>query len=593
MTKHGRHKLPMLRFWPAAACVLIAMLAAGGVLSARAALAAGAAEVANGAKAADEHPLLAIMQSELDLSMQKLVGPDGTKPYFIQYEVTDEEEVSVSATLGSLTADSVGQSRQLDVDVRCGDYALDSTRQIRGGGYRGDFGGGGSNLPLNGDPLATRHALWLSTDEKFKAAVKRLAQVKANLKVKVEEEDKSDDFSREQPSVHIGDWVTQKYDHARFIERVKQLSRRFRTEPLIYGSTVTITGSTVNHLAVNSEGSRLQFGRGTWRIGVQASTIAEDGMELWQFKAFDAFSPEGLPDDAAVAKAVDEVIAEVLALRSAALVEPYTGPAILMNRASGVFFHEIFGHRIEGHRQKDVEEGQTFAKKIGQEVLPSFITIVDNPSRQRFGHVDLNGFFEFDDECVAAQPARIVENGVLKTFLMSRSPTRGFNKSNGHGRRQAGATVVSRQGNLTVESAKQVPFDKLRTMLIDECKKQDKPYGLLFADISGGYTMTGRYSPQAFKVEPILVYRVHADGRPDELVRGVDIVGTPLTCFSKILCTADDPDVFNGFCGAESGSVPVSAISPSILVEQIEVEKKQKAQDRPPILDAPIKLEGK
>jgi len=356
---------------------------------------------------------------------------------------------------------------------------------------------------------------------------------------------------------------------------------------------VSLSGGTTNRLAVNSEGSQLQFGRGMWRIGIQAATIADDGMELWQYRSLDAATPDGLPDDETVLKAVDQVIAQVLALRKAPLVDPYTGPAILMNRASGVFFHEIFGHRIEGHRQKDVEEGQTFAKKIGQGILPSFISIVDDPSQRRFQGLDLNGFYQFDDECVPGQPAHIVESGVLKTFLMSRSPTRGITKSNGHGRRQPGYQVVSRQGNLVVESGKQVPFDQLRAMLIAECKKQGKEYGLLFSDISGGFTMTGRYMPQAFKVVPILVYRIYADGRPDELVRGVDIVGTPLTCFSKVLCTGDDPAVFNGYCGAESGSVPVSAISPSILVEQIEIEKKQKAQDRPPILDAPIAEEKK
>ena len=546
--------------------------------------------------AADEHPLLAIMQSELQLSMEKLVGPDGTKPYFLQYAVTDEEEVRIGATLGSLTENEVDHSRLLDVDVRCGEYALDSTRQIRGQGPfgGGDFGGrGATNLPLNDDPLATRHALWLTTDGKFKAAVKRLAQVKANLKVKVEEEDKADDFSREAPSVHVGPWVKQSYARDTMVARVKKLSERFRGQPLIYSSSVTFSGGVTNRLAVNSEGSQLQFGRGAWRIGITASTIAEDGMELWQYKSFDAFTPEGLPGEEDVQNAVDQVIQDLLALRQAPIVEPYTGPAILMNRASGVFFHEIFGHRIEGHRQKDVEEGQTFAKKIGQEILPAFVTIVDDPTQSKFNRADLNGFYEFDDECVKAQPARIVENGVLKTFLLSRSPTRGFVKSNGHGRRQPGATVVTRQGNLTIESAKQVPFDQLRNMLIDECKKQGREFGLIFKDISGGFTMTERFMPQAFKVEPILVYRVYADGRPDELVRGVDIVGTPLTCFSKILCTGNDPDVFNGFCGAESGSVPVSAISPSILVEQIEVEKKQKAQDRPPILEAPIAGEKK
>jgi len=153
--------------------------------------------------------------------------------------------------------------------------------------------------------------------------------------------------------------------------------------------------------------------------------------------------------------------------------------------------------------------------------------------------------------------------------------------------------VVARQGNLFIRSTKTVPFAELREMLIAECKKQNREFGLIFTDISGGFTMTQVWMPQAFNVEPILVYRVYTDGRPDELVRGVDIVGTPLTCFSKILMTGDDPDVFNGMCGAESGSVPVSAVSPSILVEQIEIEKRRKAQDRPPILDAPIAVEAK
>jgi len=573
---NGRHRLPTRKLVSVALSV-VALLG-----------------LASGGRAADEHPLLAIMQSELELSMEKLVGPDGTKPYFLQYAVTDEQDVHISATLGALTYNQANHTRQLDVDVRCGDYTLDNTHQIRGGGYFGGYDrwGGYALLPLNDDPVATRHAIWLRTDEEFKSAVKRLAQVKANLKVKVEEEDPSDDFTREEPSVHVGPWVVQTCDREKLAERICAYSRRFRAHPLIYNSGVTLSGNVTNHLAVNSEGSKLQFGRGWWRIGVRASTIAEDGMELSQYTALDCHSPEGLPSDEEVFQAVDQVIADVLALREAPIVDPYTGPAILMNRASGVFFHEIFGHRIEGHRQKDVEEGQTFAKKVGQQILPTFLSVVDDPSRREFNGIELNGYYEFDDECVPGQPARIVEDGVLKTFLMSRSPTRGFNKSNGHGRRQPGSKVVARQGNLIVESTRRIPFEELRAMLIDECKQQGKEYGLIFKDISGGFTTTRRWGPQAFKVIPLVVYRVYADGRPDELVRGVDIVGTPLTSFSSILSTGDDEDIFNGVCGAESGSVPVSAISPSILVAQIEVEKKQKAQDRPPILAAPIESEN-
>lgn len=549
-----------------------------------------------GGAQANEHPLVNLMQNELDLSMKKLKSTEGTKPYFIQYSVVDIHVLSIGATLGAITSNQMDHRRMLGVDLRCGDYSLDNTHQIRGGrggrGRRAGFGGW-TNLPLNDDPIATRHAIWLETDDAFRTAVSRLSQVEANVRVKVEEEDNSDDFSREEPSVDIGAWKDFSVDREFFVDKVRNYSRAFRDHPLIYGSSVTVTGRLTNRLAVNSEGSKLQNAREWWRIGIQASTIAEDGMELSQYKSFDAHSPGGLPNDETVMAGVEEVIHDVLALRQAPIVEPYMGPAILMNRAAGVFFHEIFGHRIEGHRQKDVDEGQTFSKKIGKEVLPSFLSIVDDPSKTVFGKIELNGYYDYDDECVPGQPVRLVEDGILKTFLLSRSPTRGFTKSNGHGRCQVGMKPVSRQGNLTVESTRQVPFETLRDKLIEECKKQDKDYGLLFRDISGGFTTTGRRGPQAFKVLPIVVFRVYVDGRPDELVRGVDIVGTPLTCFSKILCTADDPDVFNGVCGAESGSVPVSAIAPSILVEQIEIEKKQKAQDRPPILDAPIASEKK
>jgi predicted Zn-dependent protease len=311
-------------------------------------------------------------------------------------------------------------------------------------------------------------------------------------------------------------------------------------------------------------------------------------MDLSQSFLFNACSEEKLPSEEDLTRKFQEVIDRILALREAPLVEPYEGPAILLNRASGVFFHEIFGHRIEGHRQKDVEEGQTFAKKVGEQVLPDFISVRDDPTTAVFGDEDLRGHYRYDDEGVPSSDVHLIEKGVLKTFLMSRSPVKGFPKSNGHGRRQPGRKVVARQGNLIVESDKAVTFEKLRELLREECKKQDKEYGFLFEDITGGFTGTGRRGPQVFKVLPVVVYRVYADGRPDELVRGVDIVGTPLASFSKIICTGDDPAVFNGTCGAESGAVPVSAISPSILVSQIEIEKRRRQQDKPPILPAPI-----
>jgi predicted Zn-dependent protease len=318
-----------------------------------------------------------------------------------------------------------------------------------------------------------------------------------------------------------------------------------------------------------------------------ASTKAADGMDLYRTEYFDSHSVDGLPKDSEIRSTADKMAKDLKALRNAPIVEPYTGPAILSGRAAGVFFHEIFGHRIEGQRQKNENEGQTFAKQVGKPVLPDFISVLDDPTMEKIGGTDLNGYYLYDDEGVKARPVNVVDNGILKNFLLSRSPVAGFEQSNGHGRKAPGYKAVGRQGNLIVKASNTVSNAKLKERLIAEAKAQGKQFGLFFEDISGGFTLTTRDSPQAFQVTPIMVYKVYVDGRPDELVRGVDLIGTPLTSFSKIVAASDKLEVFNGYCGAESGSVPVSAVAPSILTTQIEVQKKPKSAERMPILPAP------
>jgi predicted Zn-dependent protease len=534
--------------------------------------------------------LMGILAEELDRSVRHLATDDGIKPYYLSYTVTDTRSATVRGSLGAIHANDSNRSRLLDVDLRVGDYALDSTHQIRGGADGGRFArgfGAGGSVALEDHRGSIQNAIWLATDRAFKSAVERFQRVKTDLKTTVAEEARADDFSREAPSTHTEPDVVLEMDRELWADRIRRVSQLARKQPLIFDSTVAVLGSADNRTMVTSEGSRIKTGNKRLRVVVSASTKAEDGMELDQSFIFNAASEAGLPSEDQVREAFQKVIDMVLALRAAPVVEPYTGPAILHNRASGVFFHEIFGHRMEGHRQKDVEEGQTFTKMVGKPVLPVFLSVLDDPTQARFQGEDLRGFYRFDDEGVPAARVDLVAHGILKTFLLSRSPVDGFPKSNGHGRREPGRSVVSRQGNLMVQSARTVPFAQLRRMLGAECARQNKPYGYLFEDITGGFTMTSRGGPQAFKVLPVVVYRVYADGRPDELVRGVDIVGTPLSCFSKILMTADDPAVFNGSCGAESGWVPVSAVSPSILVEQIEIEKRERSQERLPILPPP------
>ncbi|NIM78708.1 MAG: peptidase U62 [Candidatus Aminicenantes bacterium] len=536
--------------------------------------------------------MLKAMEEEMARSM-KILGEKGSPPpYFISYQITDTYKVNISASYGALKNSNEDRSRLLDVDVRVGSFKLDNTHQIRGDRFDFDFYYSTPvPMSLEDDPDAIKGAIWLETDKKYKAAVERLIKIKANMGVTVEEEDKSDDFSKETSNKSIGKFETVSPDIAGWEKKVKEYSALFNNHPKILSSTVSLTSEAENKFFVNSEGTSLLHERTHWRLMITANTDAEDGMKLYKSRYFDAHTPEKLPDEKTVKEAIHQVINDVLALREAPLMEPYTGPAILSGRASAVFFHEIFGHRIEGNQLKEEDDGQTFTKKVGQQVLPTFISVYDDPSLKAYGKEDLSGHYLYDDEGSKAQRVEVVQKGILKNFLMCRTPIEGFPKSNGHGRGQTGSRPESRQGVLVVESEKTVPWKQLHQMLIDECKKQGKPYGLLFDDIAGGLTLTGRVIPQSFNVRPITVFRVYVDGRPDELVRGVDLIGTPLTSFSKITACGEEPGIFNGYCGSRSGRVPVSGVSPPILTAQIEVQKKEKSADKPPVLPPPQRRE--
>ena len=529
--------------------------------------------------------LLKAMEEELSRSMKGLSEKGNPPPYFISYDITETKSLMIIASYGALRSSSKEHSRLLDVEVRVGDYTLDNTHRLRGVyDFRFPIP---ISISLEDDLDAIKSAIWLETDKKYKAAMERLIQVKAQKTVKVKDEDESADFSRESPEKFIGPVYQVNVDKVKWEKKLKEYSMLFNDFPDIYESSISLSAKATNKYLVNSEGTLTQHGLTHWRLGVYARTKAEDGMDLYKYESFDAHSLEKMPDEEEVRQKIKLLTKELLALRASPVVEPFTGPAILSGRAAGVFFHEIFGHRIEGHRQKDEEEGQTFTKKINQPVLPDFISVYDDPLQKSFGDKDLSGHYLYDDEGVKAQRITVVENGILKNFLMSRSPIAGFDKSGGHGRKAAGYRAVGRQGNLIVEASETVSTKKLRELLIEECKKQDKEFGLIFKDISGGFTFTGRGIPQAYAVIPIIVYRVFTDGRPDEMVRGVDLIGTPLVSFSKILACGDKPEVFNGICGAESGGVPVSAVAPSILTGEIEIQKRRKSPDRPPLLPPP------
>jgi predicted Zn-dependent protease len=514
--------------------------------------------------------VLQALMEELNRSFDVL-KKESLPPYFISYELTDRQTRSVNSSFGALTSSSDTRTRALDIDLRVGSYKLDSTHRGAAPEYSFfRFDQQQIQTPIEDGPEALRVALWLETDRRYKDAVQRFEGIKTNRELKAAEEDNSPDFSAAPAEQYFEQQQHLKFERAAWEQKVRRYGQPFRRNPEIVDADISASGELVTRRYVNTEGTEIRTSQPLYKLTISASIRAEDGEILPLRQTYMAFSPEGLPSDQAVMSTVSQMLQTLQALQKAPIADAYTGPAILSSRAAAVFFHEIFGHRIEGARLKDENDAQTFKKKINQQVLPAFLSVYSDPTARRFAESDLAGYYAYDDEGVKARRVAVVEKGTLKNFLMSRSPVSGFLVSNGHGRAQEGQRVAARQSNLIVTASQTVSREQLKKMLLQRIKASKKPYGLLLDDIEGGFTFTSRSTPNSFSVMPTVVYRVYPDGR-EQLVRGLDLIGTP----------------FNGVCGAESGWVPVSAAAPGLLLQQIEVQRKEKSADAKPILPPP------
>jgi TldD protein len=546
--------------------------------------------------------LMDAMSAELHRAMTDLAAPaaptaaapampadDRQPPYYMSYAAHDLYSVTIASEQGALLASDSEHTRQADIVVRVGDRSLDNTHgQHRASAVHT------VSLPLNDDRSAIERSLWWATNTEYRSALQTWLRVRTEEQVRAKEEDTSPDFSHETPITASGTPAPPpNLDTAQWSDRIRALSAVFRNYPHVYANFVILTVSSETTYFVTSEGTKIIEPQLQARVVAMAVTRADDGMDLFRAATFEAETPGGLPSQQTMIASANDLGASLEKLRTAPITEPFSGPAILSGRAAAVFFHEVLGHRLEGQRQRGDEEGQTFTKDIGKPILPDFMSVVDDPTETTFHGAWLSGSYAYDDEGEPARRVDLIDDGVLKTFLMSRLPIASFSSSNGHGRAQDGLLPTGRQGNLIVSSTKAVSDKELRQMLIDEAKKQGKPYGLYFEDISSGFAVTQRASPQAFSVVPLVVYRVYTDGRPDELVRGVSIVGTPQTALKSILATGDKSEIFNGECGAESGTIPVSAVAPAILMSQLETQREQQGTSRPPILPPPAAEEVK
>ncbi len=540
----------------------------------------------------EQDRLLRLMKQELKYNIEELKKQE-IAPYYMNMRAMDDYTLAVTSTFGAVAVSTENRMRTLVPQIRVGTPTLDNFKYNQQGEASGALAQGAQGVILPLDDTAEdaiREAIWRETLKRYEFARNTYEQVKTQAAMSVEDEDKAPCFSKTSVEYYYEAPVVagkQKMDIKRAWEqRMNEVSAVFKRCPELREGSASFSFQVLRSYFVNSEGTVVVQNRVATRVMLMASIKAVDGMDLPLNESYFAYTPDDLPDVNVMIAAAEDMVKRLLALRDAPVADPYTGPAILSGPASGVFFHEIFGHRLEGHRLKS--GGQTFKKMVGEKVLPTEFQVYCDPLLKRYADVDMYGHYLYDDEGVKARRVNNVVDGVLKEFLMSRIPLDGFPESNGHGRTSGGGDPVSRQSNLVIETTRPYSESELRAMLVEEAKRQGKEYGYYFRSVTSGFTYTGEGgSLNSFNVTPLEVFRVFTDGRPDELVRGVDMIGTPLSMFSNITAAGDEPSVFTGVCGAESGWVPVTASSPTIFVSQIETQRRAQARDIAPILPAP------
>lgn len=535
------------------------------------------------------------MKVELARSMEKLRFKDYETPYFIAYQIKDVASESLSGKFGSIVYEQNDRNRYVYTEVRVGDYSFDNYANIDNESYRMQDYSVDFRAPLDADTEALRGVLWQITDASYKQALSAFLTKKGGAVYATEEKTDAGSFSKEPPQKYRGKLERPELDHAYWRERIERYTDRIKDAPDLIDSSMDVSMTHITRYLVNSEGTNIIDDQVVYSIQLTAMVRAADGMALENGRSFYARTAASLPTDEQLDAQVAEVLTELEALRVAPVIDPYTGPAIMMPEASGVLFHEAVGHRLEGERQRDEEEGRTFKGQEGKPVIPTFLSVIDDPTQRLWDDVQLNGHYVYDDQGVLAQRAPLIEQGVLKGYLKSRTPIEGSAHSNGHGRAQGIYPPMARMANLMVLASDEqsVPYTELKQMLMAETLKQGKPFGLIIKDITGGSTNTSGYGYQAFKGASRMIYKVDPKTGKETLVRGAEMVGTPLVSINKIVAASKETGVFNGYCGAESGYVPVSTIAPALLTTEIELQRSQSQKERPPLLSSPWEKEGK
>jgi TldD protein len=533
---------------------------------------------------------LAAMRQELTRTI-KGVGLRGHKrPFFGSYLLHYSEGVEVWGRYGSIFHATPHQEASLYCDLRVGTRRVD---QVVDGGLRDRNREENESSqwlvgPKDLDPNALRYAFWRLTQLRYAEVLKDYYD-KQKILVEHDLTKTVTGFSREKKVRHFARLASPGFDTARHEGFVRRMSRLFRDYRVIEDPYVQVRSTLKTRIFVNSEGTEFIAQDRYDEVLAIGWKLTKDGSRVHSYKAFHGRRPGDLPDEKTVRDAIAWIATDVEAQANAAPMEPYAGPALLSGIAAGLLFHEAIGHRMEGERLLSRTEGHTFAGKLGKRILPKGVDLIDDPTLTRHSGEPLFGHYEIDDEGVPAQRVELVKDGVLTSFLLSRNGAPGFAHSNGHGRHERFQNTMARMGNLVLSSREKHTLPELKQRLIEEARKRGLPFGIYVKHAASGETSTAadHYEFQAFKGNPTEVYTVDAVTGKETRVRDVSFIGTPLAALQSIIAFGGADEVDNSYCFAESGSVPVGTVAPSMLVGELELQRANRTSLRPPTLSMP------
>jgi len=512
-------------------------------------------------EAAKGDGLLEALLTELDRSKAQLKMDQVQPPYFIEYRVNDVEDFQAEAAYGALRENQHGHYRILRVVVRIGDYKQDSF-YARGQGES-------TILPLDNDPIALRHQIWLATDDAYKAAGEALAEKQAALKQFTADTNPIDDFAKAPPLIAVDSTASLRVDEAAWKKTLEEVSALYKQYPDVQSLSASAHFNTTNDYLVNSEGTVTRCGKSTYSVQLNGSTQAADGMRLSRTPAYMVARIEELPTRETLMADTKKMLDTLVALRQAPIVEEeYRGPVLFAADAADDIVASLIGQNIVGRKPQLGRPNRTvgaFATSYKARVLPNFLTVVDDPTMKDFQGKSVVGNYAVDSEGVKAQPVTVIDSGMLTNYLLGRQPIRDFPASNGHGRAATGSFPGPNLGVLLLKSSEAQSPEDLKKRVIQMVTDQGLPFGYRVETLGPGNS-------------PRLLYRVYAKDGHEELVRGAVFNELDTRALrTGVIAAGTDPLVSNRTSGS-----PVTVISPSLLFDELEVKRADTSKDKLP-----------